>query len=258
MMKRHSTVTGFTALLLLVLSGCSSQPKVVEGSAMAEVVTPQRPVEQYVDSDVEYAIDIYDPFEGMNRSIYKFNAKFDRYLFLPVVNGYRAVTPDYVEDRVSDFFGNVADLRNLINSVLQLKGERSLKTGFRLVTNTTLGVLGLWDVADAWWDVEPQREDFGQTLGHYGMGQGPYLVLPIFGPSSLRDTTGLVADTVMFNAIDPFNLDDHEKREIAYRLMNAIDTRHNVGFRYYESGSPFEYELVRQLVTMGRKLEIEK
>ena len=244
--------------LALFLGACSTAPQRVAGTPEGAVVKAQRDVSVEVDPNTRYGIDdVYDPWEGMNRGIYEFNTRFDRYVMLPVVDGYRFVMPDYLEDRVSDFMSNISDIRNLINAALQLKGDVAARTFARLVFNTTFGVFGLWDVAKHM-DLPQQREDFGQTLGHYGVGPGPYLVLPFLGPSSVRDTGGLVVDTVTFNAIDPLNFDDHDDRETAYLLLNAIDTRKNIGFRYHESGSPFEYELVRNLMTRAREIEIEK
>jgi phospholipid-binding lipoprotein MlaA len=244
--------------LALLLGACSTAPQRVAGTPEDAVVKAQRDVSVEVDPDTRYGVDdVYDPWEGMNRGIYKFNAKFDRYVMLPVVDGYRAVMPDYLEDRVSDFMSNIGDIRNFINAALQLKGDVAARTFARLVFNTTFGVFGLWDVASHM-DLPQQREDFGQTLGHYGVGPGPYLVLPFLGPSSVRDTGGLVVDSMTFSAIDPLNFDDHEDRELAYTLLNAIDTRKNLGFRYHESGSPFEYELVRNLMNRAREIEIEK
>ena len=105
-----------------------------------------------------------------------------------------------------------------------------------------------------------QMEDFGQTLGHYGLGPGPYLVLPIFGPSGIRDTTGFVVDSAarFFYLFTPMGLDTNLAGSSAYTLTNSTDTRHQVSFRYYETGSPFEYDLVRLLYTKYRQLEITK
>jgi phospholipid-binding lipoprotein MlaA len=125
------------------------------------------------------------------------------------------------------------------------------------MVNTTVGLLGLIDVASSI-DLPRQLEDFGQTLGYYGVGTGPYLVLPIYGPSNLRDTTGLVTDSLTMSAIDPLNLDGHPQRQIAYYTLYPIDTRAHVPFRYYETGSPFEYEFVRMLYNTKRKMDIEK
>jgi len=218
-----------------------------------------RKVSEIVRSDVQYPIDVYDPIEGFNRHMYKFNAQFDEYVFLPVVRGYETVTPDFIEDRVSNFFNNVLDIRNVINSVLQLKGQLSLRTSARFAINTTLGIGGLWDWATGW-GFPQQHEDFGQTLGHYGVGDGPYLVLPLFGPSNVRDTTGFGVDLAAryFYLTVPLNLDDNTAAAWGYSFSNAVDTRHQFNFRYYQTGSPFEYDLVRLLYTKKRELDIGK
>lgn len=93
---------------------------------------------------------------------------------------------------------------------------------------------------------------------HWGAGDGPYLILPIFGPSNLRDSTGLLADSIAFTAIDPFNFDDNSDLEVPYYLLKAQDTRGHVPFEYYGTGSPFEYEFVRFLITQKRQFDIEK
>jgi phospholipid-binding lipoprotein MlaA len=113
--------------------------------------------------------------------------------------------------------------------------------------------------------IHRQDEDFGQTLGSYGVGQGPYLVLPLFGPSTLRDTTGLVADSIVYSwmideIIEELNMDENDEDNLkaGLTLFKAVDTRHRVKFRYYETGSPFEYEWVRQLYLEKRKMDIIK
>jgi len=219
----------------------------------------RRSIQEVVRPGERYVIDVYDPIEGFNRSMYKFNAKFDEYVFLPVVKGYEAVMPDFFEDRLSNFFSNIADLRNLLNSILQLKGETTLNTLSRILINSTFGLGGLFDHATPL-GIRQQTEDFGQTLGHYGLNPGAYVVLPIFGPSSVRDTTGLLADAAAryFYLYTPVNFDDHFERSSAATLVWAVDVRHQLSFRYYQTGSPFEYDLIRFLYRKIRKLEIEK
>ncbi|MBQ0712194.1 MAG: VacJ family lipoprotein [Porticoccus sp.] len=237
---------------LILLSGCSTSPEKSENETPA-----QYSVDSIVRDDVTYAIDIYDPWEGFNRGMYHFNAAFDRYIFLPVVKAYTYVTPNVVEDSVSNIFSNLFEINNLVNSILQLKPTATLETTERFLINSTVGLAGIFDVASKW-GIYEHDEDFGQTLGHYGVGEGPYIVLPIAGPSNLRDTTGLITDSLIFTEIDILNLDDHNKRKAAFYLLNAIDRRHRTGFRYYDSGSPFEYELIRLMYTEKRKLDIAR
>jgi phospholipid-binding lipoprotein MlaA len=244
--------------LLLVaaflLGACSTAP-VQKGDVIEE---PYFAPENVLVPGVGYlSEEIPDPWEGFNRTMYRFNYRFDKYVFLPVVNVYQAILPDFAETGVHNFFNNVREITTLINSALQLSAQKTFITTGRLVINTTVGLLGLIDVATAI-DLPRQQEDFGQTLGHWGVGTGPYLVLPIYGPSNVRDTGGLLTDTVVMSAIDPLNLEDHPTRQIAYYTLYPIDTRAHVPFRYYETGSPFEYELVRMLYTTKRKMDIEK
>lgn len=253
-LKMHPVTRLGMLLVILSLVGCSAAPKKTAGE-----VPPQRTLEQIDPTgEKKFAIDQYDPIEGFNRSIYRFNAWFDRSIFLPVVGAYHVVMPDVVKTGVNNFMRNVGDVENLINNVLQLKGEHALETTGRLMVNTTVGVAGLFDVATAM-GIDRHEEDFGQTLGRYGVGPGPYLVLPIFGPSSLRDGFGLAVDSYMFNEIDPAQFDDNDNAwKYTYYTLNAIDERYRTAFRYYETGSPFEYELVRLLYLKQRELEIAK
>lgn len=247
-------------LVLLAVSGCGSKQA---GQDRELAVEPaKRPISEIVKPDVVYAIDVYDPWEGFNRRMYIFNYYFDKYVYLPVVNVYEAVLPDFVEDRVTDFFKNIGELKNLLNSILQLKGPSTVKTTGRILVNTTIGLAGLFDPATSMGIIR-QHEDFGQTLGHYGVGNGPYLVLPVLGPSNLRDTTGLIVDTAartaLYDEIDPFeNAQDKDAIEAGIMALEAIDKRRTESFRYYRTGSPFEYDLVRLLYQKKRQLDIAK
>ncbi|HJW31243.1 MAG TPA: VacJ family lipoprotein [Saprospiraceae bacterium] len=251
MMRKSNLISpaGFL-LACLTLFGCSTLPQ-----TSGPVQPAKLPISEFVKPGVAYPIDVYDPWESFNRGMYTFNAGFDEYVFLPVVHFYEAVTPDFVEDRVSNFFSNISDIRNLLNAIFQLKGQQAAQTLARLVYNTTFGILGLWDPATAM-GLPQQREDFGLTLGYYGVSPGPYLVLPLFGPSNLRDTAGLVTDSLAFSTIDPLRLNNHPEREITYFTLDAIETRQKIQFRYYETGSPFEYSQMRFLYNRLRQIEI--
>ena len=240
---------------ILLLSGCSTLPKTT-----AETQPPERTIEQVVQTDDKLAIEVSDPLEGFNRGVYRFNYYFDKFVFLPIVGVYTFIMPDYFEDRVSNFVDNIFEFNNFTNNLLQLKFKQTGITLARFAINTTVGIGGLWDPATSM-NLRRQPEDFGQTLGHYGVGSGPYLVLPILGPSSLRDTTGLVADYVAFNlAVDEIEnswMKDNDVRLI-FSAVSAVDKRKRQPFRYYSTGSPFEYELVRMLYAAKREIDIEK
>lgn len=244
-------------LLLLVavlaLGGCSTAP-VMQGD---EVIEPSFPANRVLDSDVTYlSNEISDPWEGFNRSMYRFNYRFDKYAFLPVVNGYKAITPDFLEQGIHNFFLNLEDITTFFNSILQLSATKTVQTTGRFLVNTTVGLLGFIDVASRL-DMPKHDEDFGQTLGHWGVGNGPFLVLPLLGPSNVRDGVGLGVDWLVYTAvIDELDMKDSE--ELALSIMKAIDTRATTAFRYYETGTPFEYEWVKLLYTTKRNMDIEK
>jgi len=134
-----------------------------------------------------------DPFEGWNRGVYKFNDKVDDYLLRPVAETYEDWVPREVRDRVRNFFGNLADPFIGVNNLLQGKVSEAFDDWTRFILNTTVGLVGIHDVATDL-GLEKHNEDFGQTFGRWGAGTGPYLVLPIFGSSNLRDGVGLAAD----------------------------------------------------------------
>ena len=210
----------------------------------------------FEDPNAPRPLAVSDPIEPFNRAIYRFNYYFDRFIFLPVADAYRVIVPNYVRARVANFFDNIGELKNFMNGALQLKPDSAGTSLLRFTINSTVGILGLWDPA-AGWGLQRQDEDFGQTLGHYGVREGAYLILPALGPSNVRDTTGLVADAVAFDALDPLNFEKNDL-QVPYYVLLAVDARQRQPFRYYQSGSPFEYEFVRLLYTEKRKLQIAK
>jgi phospholipid-binding lipoprotein MlaA len=134
-----------------------------------------------------------DPLEGLNRGVYKFNDATDKAIFKPVASAYKAVAPSPVRIGFNNFFNNLGSFTTVLNDILQFKLANAFTDAGRFVINSTFGIAGFIDVAGM--DKIPlHKEDFGQTLGHWGVGNGAYLVLPVLGPSSIRDTTGLVFD----------------------------------------------------------------
>jgi phospholipid-binding lipoprotein MlaA len=135
-----------------------------------------------------------DPLEKVNRSIHSFNDSLDRAVLKPVAKGYEAITPVFARTGVRNFFSNLGDVTILANDILQLKLEQTSHDLLRLTFNTTFGMFGLLDIASEM-GLQKHNEDFGQTLGYWGAGPGPYLVLPFLGPSDLRDTGGYIVDS---------------------------------------------------------------
>lgn len=160
----------------LVITGCASTEPTSGGDfSSAPVVNP------------------VDPYEGFNRSMYGFNMGLDKYLLKPVADGYRFVTPDFMQTGVTNFFNNLKGINVVLNDLLQGKFEQGASDTGRFLTNSTIGVLGLFDVASDL-GLEANIEDFGQTLAVWGVDQGPYLVLPVLGPTTLRDGGGIIVD----------------------------------------------------------------
>ena len=135
-----------------------------------------------------------DPWEGFNRAMFSFNDTLDTYALKPVAKGYRAVTPDPVKKGVSNIFRNLGELRNIFNSLLQFEGSDALVSTGRFLTNTTIGLLGTFDVASGM-GMDYRYSDFGLTLSNWNVPSGPYVVLPVFGPQTVRSSAGLWPDT---------------------------------------------------------------
>lgn len=162
----------------------------------------------------------YDPWEGLNLKVHRFNETLDNAVVRPTANFYVRVVPSVARRGVSNFFSNINDVTVLVNNVLQLKLADAASDTGRIMLNTTLGIGGLVDVATPA-GLEKNNEDFGQTLGKWGVGPGPYVVLPLFGPSTLRDSLGLGADTFT-NPVNHY--DEPAVRNSAFALQ-LLDRR---------------------------------
>jgi phospholipid-binding lipoprotein MlaA len=237
------------ALVALGCASCAGTPPVPE-------VPPKR---QWSDvaQPGEAPMQIADPIEGWNRGVYKFNAQFDRYVFLPVVDGYRFVTTEFMRDRIHDFFSNLTEITTFVNATLQLRGDTAGRAALRFVNNVMFGFGGLYDITAAKGIVQV-KEDFGQTLGRWGVGEGPYLVLPILGPSNLRDATGIAVDSAPLLFLIPSDVATSPAYMGTAYGLRPIDKRNSIPFRYYRSGSPFEYDLVRVIYTRYREAAIAR
>jgi len=139
-----------------------------------------------------------DPLEFINRPVFSFNKTMDRYLIRPAAQGYRYVLPDFAEHRVGDFFANLYDANATLNSVLQGRLDKAARAGGRFIINSTRGFFGLFDVATEN-GLAKHHEDFGQTLGVWGFDSGPFIILPLLGPTTLRAATGLGVDGILLN-----------------------------------------------------------
>ena len=162
-----------------------------------------------------------DPLENFNRAIYKFNDVADGAIIKPVSKGYKNIAPKFVVKGVNNFFNNIRDVVTVINELLQGKIEYATNSTGRILVNSTIGLLGFIDVHSISGG-ERRKEDFGQTLGYWGVGQGAYLVLPFVGPSTTRDAVGFVTDTLVF---DPISYINNVRGRNQVRILQFIDAR---------------------------------
>ncbi|OAJ59620.1 ABC transporter [Paraburkholderia ginsengiterrae] len=164
-----------------------------------------------------------DPFEGLNRTMFTVNDKLDQYALKPVAKGYVFITPQPVRDSVTNFFSNIGDVYIAANNLLQLKITDGVEDIMRIVINTVFGVGGLFDVATLA-KLPKHENDLGLTLGHYGVPAGPYLVLPLFGPSTVRDAVGSIGNYY----VNPLSYIDPPGLSWALYSLNVINTRANL------------------------------
>jgi phospholipid-binding lipoprotein MlaA len=192
-----------------------------------------------------------DPIEPLNRVVFGFNETFDQVLLKPVAQGYRAVLPEIVRTGVTNFFSNIEDIWIAANNLIQGKPESALQDLMRVTINTVIGVGGLIDVAsDA--GLDKHNEDFGQTLGRWGFGSGPYIVLPFLGPSSVRDGVARIGVDI---AVDPvWNIHRVPARNTVYsgRAVNARADVLDAG-RVMEEAALDKYRFVRDSYLQRRR-----
>jgi phospholipid-binding lipoprotein MlaA len=194
-----------------------------------------------------------DPFEPLNRGVYKFNDALDKAVVKPAAKGYVKVMPAGGRNMVNNFFSNLDDVLVTLNDVLQFKFTQAVNDGGRFMINTTFGALGLADVAAAG-GFPKHHEDFGQTLGYWGVPSGPYLVLPFFGPSSVRDATGLYVDSIT----GPTTTMKPPRTRNQTVLVNAVRTRANLldSESLLEEASLDRYAFLRDAYLSHRENEV--
>ena len=146
---------------------------------------------------LEPPVEEYDPWESFNETMFRFNYNVDKYVLKPLAKGYNFVMPDELQRMIDRGFNNVNFVPRFMNNVLQGKWSGAGRELARFLINSTVGIGGLWDMAKQEWGIEPSREDFGQTLGVWGVGPGPFLVLPFMAPMTVRDGIGFGVDTAM-------------------------------------------------------------
>jgi phospholipid-binding lipoprotein MlaA len=193
--------------------------------------------------------DVNDPLEGYNRAMYKFNDVVDSAVIKPVSKGYDTVVPDPISRGVSNFFSNLNDVSVIINDLLQGKFEQAFQDTHRFVLNSTVGVAGIFDVASLS-GLDKNNEDFGQTLGAWGVEPGAYVVLPFFGPRTVGDTVGLVGDYYS----DPITYVEGPGARNAFMGTRVVDTRANLlkAEKVLDEAAIDEYAYVRDAYLQRR------
>lgn len=195
-----------------------------------------------------------DPLEPMNRAVHDFNEGLDRVVLKPVATGYQTVMPGFAQTGVRNFFSNLNDVTVLANNILQFKLEGSTTDVLRIGFNSTFGFLGLLDIASEM-GLAKNNEDFGQTLGRWGVGSGAYLVLPFFGPSSFRDGAGLVVDMQYTDVLR--QVDDIPTRNqasllrVVSRRADLIDAKNAI-----DAAALDPYEFTRDLYLERRRAQV--
>lgn len=194
-----------------------------------------------------------DPYEKFNRSVFNFNDAVDRNALKPAATAYKAVLPSFVQTGVNNFFGNLSDLWSSANNVMQGKGERGLSDFTRVLINSTFGLAGVIDIAsDA--GLPKHNEDFGQTLGYWGVPAGPYIMLPLLGPSTLRDTAGLPVDI----AADPWGYGVSSRTRNIGTVVRVVDQRAVLldASNLLEDAALDRYEFIRDGYLQRRKGQV--
>lgn len=194
-----------------------------------------------------------DPYEKFNRSMFTFNDAIDRNALKPAATAYKTVTPSFVQTGINNFFGNLSDVWSSANNLMQGKGERGLSDMTRVVINTTFGLGGVLDIATKA-DLPRHSEDFGQTLGYWGVPSGPYIMLPILGPSTLRDTAGLPLDI----AADPWGYGVSNTVRNVGTVVRVIDQRAVLldASNLLEQAALDRYEFIRDGFLQQRKSKV--
>ena len=219
-----------------------------------------------VSSQVFQLTGINDSLEPFNRRMYAFNTQLDRKVIYPASRVYATVVPKPLRKGISNFYNNFKEIPTFVNSVLQLKPGKAANALGRLVVNSTAGLLGVVDVAKNI-GLKSDPETMGDTLGHYGVGTGSYLILPVSGPSTIRDAVGTAADTAMESAARGvveeklfFDTEVFDKNIYGFTrpVVTGLNARSMLSIKYGDLNSPFEYDLVKALYYNYRKIQVAK
>ncbi|EGB14923.1 VacJ family lipoprotein [Pseudodesulfovibrio mercurii] len=253
-------------LVLLLTAGCG--PKVTDVTDPQAGLAPtgfKTTVHHWPEADSPSLrfLDVDDPWEPMNRNLYEINASLDKYVMYPAATLYKVFIPEPIRTGIRNFYNNLNEMPTAFNSVLQGRMKKAAISFVRFLINSSFGLLGVRDLASRNKSLPRQREDVGQTLGYWGLGSGPYFVMPIMGPSNVRDAVGFGGDIlILYVEVDMIyqaaGMEDSSPLDLTDLVLRGLNIRANTAFSYHSTGSPFEYEMVRFIYTKKRELDIRR
>ena len=260
--QQHYDFTPAPVLMAFLEGEVTSDAGVMGSSedATTDLNTENEEDEDFFDLEEEFeeasSKEVFDPLSGYNRIMTSVNDKFYFWLLKPIANGYKKIVPLSARRSVTRFFNNLIFPVRFVNNVLQLKLKRAGIELSRFAINTTVGILGFGDPAKNWFNLAAYPEDFGQTLGHYGLGGGFHIVLPLLGPSNLRDVVGLVPDYFM----DPVSYIKKGEEELAVKSYNELnETSLHIGeYESVKKDALDLYPFLREAYEQNRKKKIKE
>jgi phospholipid-binding lipoprotein MlaA len=233
---KHFKYIIFSLVILSIFTGCGS--KNINQNEMPTSQVQQNADDEFLD-EFEQEMQVEeksDPFGGYNRAMTSFNDGAYEYVLSPIAKGYKTVVHEDIRDSIGNFFHNLLYPIRLVNNLLQGKLKNSVEETGRFVINTTIGIFGLFDPAKSYFGLEEHNEDFGQTLGYWGVGPGPHIVLPLLGPSNLRDTLSMYPDSLV-NPVDyqsdrGYNLTSNSTETIYVKAFKTVNKTSIDGEQY--------------------------
>lgn len=248
-MKKSFKVT----LLVLISSfmiSCSSVEKKVK-------VSNQEYIELQVEEDKNILFGKTDYLSPLNRRFYAFNCFADRTVIYPIMTTYDYYVPNFVQDRVKNFVSNFGDIRNTANLLLQFRILEAVESTFRFAINSTIGILGMFDVASEM-GIKKYQESLGNTLAYYGVGEGFYIMAPLIGPTTLRDSIGMGAEGYGLAELDPYDVINIDVATIWFSTLVGFQMKKDANIYFGESDYIFEYEYLNYLSSKMREFNLQQ
>ena len=266
-----------TVFMLITITGCSSKVETSKKESFIKEeqnINSYEPIDKSSFNDEDEFLDSFgeeleiekrsDPLSGYNRVMTNFNDGVFEYVLAPVARGYRTVVHKEIRTSVGNFFHNILYPIRLINNLLQGKVKNSADETGRFLINSTIGIFGLFDPAKSYFELEAHNEDFGQTLGFYGVGAGPHIVLPFFGPSNLRDTFSMYPDSllnpIVYNDDRGYNLTSSYGESLllqAYERVNYVSL-HDGEYEKLKKDAVDLYPYLRDVYEQYREKQIKE